>query len=57
MSVTVQPAPVVNKVDVHTPDTMKMEVTAMPARETSSTVVRDDKGDIKSTTQIEKDKR
>ena len=49
-------APVVNvNVEAVMPDTMRTEITALPARETQSRVERDGKGNISRTTQIETD--
>lgn len=49
-----QPAPVVNN-EVVMPSRMEMSVVSMPDRETTTTVSRDSAGNIKTSTQIEKD--
>lgn len=43
------------RVDVHLPDTMRTEITAMPDRLTSSTIKRDDFGNIETAQQLERD--
>jgi nicotinate-nucleotide pyrophosphorylase len=51
-----QAAPIVNTtVEAVMPDELRMAITEMPDRVTTSTVVRDQDGAIKETIQIEKD--
>lgn len=51
-----QDAPVVNvNVEAVMPDEMKMAISAMPDRETSTIVVRDQNGNITSSKQVERD--
>jgi lambda family phage portal protein len=56
VSVPAQPAPVVtNEITVAPADIRKIEIVAMPERETSTTVTRDKQGNLSSSTQIERD--